>query len=152
MAKNLNYFMRDTKDEVITVKGPDSFKDDKGNVLDLQIKVLSQAELQKIRKAYTSKKIALDKSGNPYISGGELVYEVDKDSDKIMNHIIAESLVYPNLKDEELMKHYNCFDITQMPLNVFKYSNEYAHIQKAVLSVINASNQTNIEDVESAKN
>ena len=30
-----------------------------------------------------------------------------------------EALQYPNLKDPELMKHYNCADMTEMPLKVF---------------------------------
>ena len=31
--KNLKYFMRDTKDEIVTAPGPDSFKDENGKVI-----------------------------------------------------------------------------------------------------------------------
>ena len=36
-----------------------------------------------------------------------------------MRHIVAEALVYPDLKSKELMDFYHCYDISEMPLKVF---------------------------------
>ena len=43
MAKTLKYFMRKEEDveTVVTVPGPETIKDDDGNVIQLEVKVLS---------------------------------------------------------------------------------------------------------------
>lgn len=43
MTKNLKYFMRDVKPEIVTAPGPSSFKDESGKVIDFEIKVLTQS-------------------------------------------------------------------------------------------------------------
>ena len=37
--KDLKYFMREHKEEIITVPGPASIKDEDGNVINLEVKV-----------------------------------------------------------------------------------------------------------------
>lgn len=39
--KDLKYFMRNEEVEIVKVPGPESFKDDEGNVIELEIKILS---------------------------------------------------------------------------------------------------------------
>lgn len=137
MAKrDLKYFMRDREDQVITVPGPDTFTDENGNVLDLEIRVLSNAEIQKINNNYRKRSIATDKKGQPYIANGEVVFKVEKDSAKAARHIIAEALVYPDLKDKALMDFYHCTDITEMPELVFSHADEYAHVTRAVFTAL----------------
>ena len=43
MSKNLKYFMREASDveKVVTVPAPESFKDENGKVIQLEVKVLS---------------------------------------------------------------------------------------------------------------
>lgn len=134
--KNLKYFMRDTKDEIVTAPGPDNFKDENGKVIDFEIKVLSQETINKINEAYRKRSMATDKKGNPLIAMGEVVWKVEKDNARASRHIIAEALQYPNLKNPELMKHYGCADMTEMPLKVFSRADEYQHVSRIVMQAL----------------
>lgn len=152
-TKNLKYFMRDTRDEFITVDGPETFRDEEGNVIQLEIKVLSQAEIQRINNNYRKRTIATDKKGNPLAYNGEVLWKTEKDSAKATRHMIVEALQYPNLKDPELMKFYNCVDITEMPLLVFSRPDEYTHVTRAVMTALGLLEDISDEEtVEEAKN
>lgn len=152
-AKNLKYFMRDVKDEIITVDGPESFKDEDGNVIQLEIRVLSQSEIQNINNNYRKRTIATDKKGNPLAYNGEVLWKTEKDSAKATRHMIVEALQYPDLKDKELMKFYNCVDVTEMPLLVFSRSDEYTHVTRAVMTALGLLENVSDEDtVDEAKN
>lgn len=149
MAKDLKYFMRENKEEIVTVPAPDTFKDDEGNVIEMQIKVLSNERITKINQMYRKRSIATDKKGQPYLGpGNEVVFKTEKENGKASRHIIAEALVYPNLQDPELMKFYNCHDITEMPFKVFPTAEEYAHVNNAVLAVLGLGGSLPSEDDE----
>lgn len=151
--KSLSYFMREVKEEIITKPGPASFKDENGDIVNFEIKVLSQEDITRISDMYKSRTIALDKNGHPYTNGNEVVYKTSNDSAKAFRHIIAEALVYPNLKDKDLMEYYNCVDITDMPMRVFSKSDEYTYVQRMVLSALGMTDDgDNSDDVEEAKN
>lgn len=134
--KDLKYFMRSTEAEVVTAPGPESFKDEDGNVIQFEIKVLTQAEINQINDNYRKRSMATDKKGNPLIAMGEVVWKTEKDSAKASRHMIVEALQYPNLKDPELMKHYNCIDVTEMPLLVFSKADEYQHVSRIVMQAL----------------
>ena len=137
MAKrDLKYFMREREEQIISVPGPETFTDENGNVLDLEIRVLSNTEIQKINNNYRKRSIATDKKGQPYIANGEVVFKTEKDSAKAARHIIAEALVFPDLKDKGLMEFYHCSDITEMPKLVFSRADEYAHVTRAVFTAL----------------
>lgn len=151
--KDLKYFMRNTESEIVTAPGPESFKDDEGKVIQFEIKVLTQNEINKINEAYRHRSMATDKKGNPLIAMGEVVWKTEKDSAKASRHIIVEALQYPNLRDPELMKHYNCVDMTEMPLLVFSKADEYQHVSRIVMQALGlASSVNDDDDLESAKN
>lgn len=157
--KDLKYFMRERKEEIVTAPGPETLKDDEGNVIELEIKVLDQATITKINDNYRKRSIALDKKGNPYINNGEVVFKTEKDTERATRHILVEALQYPNLKDKELMDFYNCHDITEMPLLVFPKSDEYLHIIRVVFAALGLGDysEENIKgesesDVDEAKN
>lgn len=152
-TKNLKYFMRDIKDEVVTVDGPETFKDENGEVIQLEIKVLSQSEIQRINNNYRKRTIATDKKGNPLAYNGEVLWKTEKDSSKATRHMIVEALQYPDLKDKELMKFYNCVDVTEMPLLVFSRPDEYAHVTRAVMTALGLLDDVSDEEtVNEAKN
>lgn len=136
MKKDLKYFMRERKDEIVTVPGPESFKDENGEVINLEIRVLSQAEIQDINNNYRRRMVATDKKGQPYISNGEVVFKTEKDNARATRHIIVEALQYPDLKDKDLMKFYGATDVTDMPLLVFSRADEYAAVSRAVLQAL----------------
>lgn len=136
MAKDLKYFMREREEQIVTAPGPDTFVDENGEVIELEIRVLSHAEITKINNNYRKRTIATDKKGQPYIANGEVVFKTEKDNAKATRHIIAEALVYPNLKDKALMDFYHCVDFTDMPLHVFPNAEEFAHVTRVVLTAL----------------
>ena len=77
--KNLKYFMRSMEPEVVTAPGCPSITDDEGNILPLEIKVLSQEDINRINDAYRKRSMATDKKGNPLIAMGEVVWKTEKD-------------------------------------------------------------------------
>ena len=151
--KDLKWFMREHKQEIITVKGPDTIKDDEGNVIELEIKVLSQEEINRINEAYRKRSMATDKKGNPLIAMGEVVWKTEKDSARASRHLIVEALQFPNLKDKELMDYYHCVDVTDMPLKVFPKPDEYQHVSRMVMQALGLASAVNDdEELEAAKN
>lgn len=153
MKKDLKYFMRPIETEVVTVPGPDSIRDEDGNVLPLEIKVLSQETITKINDMYRVKSMATDKKGNPLIYMGEVVWKTEKDAARASRHLIVEALQFPDLRDPDLMKHFNCVDITEMPLKVFPKADEYQHVSRMVMKALGLSSEIDDgEDMEAAKN
>jgi len=153
MKKDLKYFMRPIEPEVITVPGPSTIKDEEGNVLPLEIKVLSQETIIKINDAYKKKTIATDKKGNPLIANSEVVWKTERDAARSSRHIIVEALQFPNLRDPDLMKYYSCVDITEMPLKVFSRADEFQHVSNMVMKVLGLSSEIDDdEELEAAKN
>lgn len=151
--KDLKYFMRSTDPEIVTAPGPNSFKDEAGNVIQFEIKVLTQEEINKINDNYRRRNMATDKKGNPLIAMGEVVWKTEKDSARASRHMIAEALQYPNLKDPELMAYYKCNDISEMPLKVFPKADEYQHVSRIVMQALGLASAVNDdEDLDEAKN
>lgn len=156
--KDLKYFMRESAkvEEIVTAPGPDTILDENGNVIELEIKVLNQATIQKINQNYRKRSMATDKKGNPLVGMGEVIWKTEKDSARAVRHIIAEALVYPDLKDPELMKFFDCQDITEMPLKVFPRADEYAHVSRVVMAALGMGPaevpQDNDIEVNDAKN
>ena len=154
MAKrDLKYFMRPKEQEIVTVPGPASFTDEDGKVIDLEIRVLSNKEIREINNRYRQRSVATDKKGQPYIANGEVVFKTEKDSDRAARHIIAEALVYPDLKDQALMAYYGCVDVPEMPQLVFSRADEYAHVSRAVMTALGLLDAPNEDEaIEDAKN
>lgn len=151
--KDLKYFMRNNEPEIITAPGPDSFKDEDGKVIQFEIKKLTQEEINRINDAYRKRSMATDKKGNPLIAMGEVVWKTEKDNARATRHMIAEALVYPDIKDPELMKYYNCNDVSEMALKVFSSADEYQHVLRIVMQALGLSNEVNDdEDLADAKN
>lgn len=145
--------MRKTEQEIVTAPGPESFKDENGNVIHFEIKVLSQEKINEINEAYRKRSMATDKKGNPLVAYGEVVWKTEKDNAKASRHLIVEALQYPNLKDKELMEFYNCVDVTDMPLKVFSKPDEYQYVSRIVMQALGLASAVNDDDdLEAAKN
>ena len=63
--KSLKYFMRPVQQEIITFTGPEAFKDDDGNPINFEAKILTQQEITQINANYRRRSVATDKKGNP---------------------------------------------------------------------------------------
>ncbi len=147
--KNLSYFMRSKEPEIVTAPGPDTFRDENGNVIDFQIKVLPQAEITRINDMYRKKTMATDKKGNPLVANGECIWKIEKDNGRATRHLVVEALQYPDLKDKELMDYYGCVDITEMPNLVFTRADEYQHVLNIVLQALGLA--ASLEDADDEK-
>lgn len=154
--KNLKYFMRSSakEEEIFTVDGPDSIKDENGNPVQLKIKKLRNKTIADINDMYKSRTLLKDRKGNYIVQNGEAVYSVDKDSARAMRHIIVEALVEPNLKDPDLMKFFDCVDVTDMPYHVFFDNAEFAYVSRKIMEVLGMVEEDNSteKEVEEAKN
>lgn len=162
MAKSLKYFMREEAktEPIVTVAGPETIKDENGETIQLEVKVLSSEHIRKINDAYHTRTIATDKKGSPYINGGNVVFRDERDNAKATRHILVEALVYPDLKDKELMKFFNCVDVTEMPEKVFSRADEYSHVARVVMALLGLGGdltdeeqkKANDEEIEDVKN
>ena len=152
--KDLKYFMRSTEAEIVTAPGPKNFKDEEGNVIQFEIKKLTQEEITRINEAYRRRSMATDKKGNPLVANGEVIWKTEKDGARASRHMIVEALQYPNLKDKELMEYYKCVDITDMPLKVFPDNDEFGYVSRKVLEILGLMDaaESNEREVEDAKN
>lgn len=155
MNKNLSYFMREHKEEIITVPAPETFTDENGKRLEMKVKILSNERIRKINESYRKRSIALDSKGNPYISNGEVLFKTEHNSGKAYRHIIAEALVEPDLGDKELMAFYNCYDKAEMVLKVFSEPGEYDYVFNTIMSALSLMKSEKNDDkelIEEAKN
>lgn len=151
--KNLKFFMRPQQEEVVTFAAPESFKDDDGNVIEFEVKVLSQQEIDKINAIYRKRSIATDKKGNPLVNGGEVVWKTERDNSRALRHIIVAALQYPKLDDKELMSYYKCVDVTDMPLHVFSHHGEYDYVVQRVMQALGMMEAPDdAQTLEEAKN
>ncbi len=154
--KNLKYFMREEAktEQTFTVPGPETIKDENGNVVNLVIKKLHNDTITKINALYKSRTPLKDKKGNYVVQNGEAVYKTEKDNAKATRHIIVEALVEPDLRDKELMAYFNCVDITDMPLKVFPSNDEYGYVSTKVMEILGLLDpaESDKKDTEEAKN
>jgi len=158
MEKSLEYFMRPEakEDKIITVPGPETIKDENGNVVDIQIKVLSTKEIDDINNMYSVRVPAKDRKGNYIIDRGTLVYKDERDNGKASRHLMVASLVYPNLKDPKLMEYFGCVDVTEMPFKVFPTNAEFGYVSNQIMIALGLREKEEKEetekDIEAAKN
>ena len=151
--KNLKFFMRPQQEEIVTFAAPESFKDDDGNVIEFEVKVLPQQEIDKINAIYRKRSIATDKKGNPLVNGGEVVWKTERDNARALRHIIVAALQYPKLDDKELMSYYKCVDVADMPLHVFSHHGEYDYVVQRVMQALGMMEAPDdAQTLEEAKN
>lgn len=151
--KDLKYFMRSRKTEIVRVPAPPGFKDENGEVIQLEVKQLTQEEINAINEMYHDRSMATDKKGSPLTFNGEVIWKDERDNARAGRHILVEALQYPNLKDPELMKFYGVVDVTDMPLKVFASVAEYQHVTRAVMQALGLSQLADDEeDLAAAKN
>lgn len=92
----------------------------------------------------------IDAEEKPRINGGNVVFRDERDNAKATRHILVEALQYPKLDDPELMKYYNCVDITQMPEKVFSRADEFAHVTRVVMALLGIGGQLSEEEQKQA--
>ena len=98
MKKDLKYFMRNQEPEVITVPGPENIRDEEGNVIRFEIRVLPQAEIIRINDRYRTRSMATDKKGNPIIAMGEVAWKTERDSARASRHLMRTKRIWTQQK------------------------------------------------------
>lgn len=121
--------LKEKKDEIITFKGVDTFKDEEGNPLPIQFRKMDRKEYRRLMKEYITKTPALNSKGDYIISGGKLVYDEELDSEALTDAVIAKTMVSPNLYDKDLMKYYGVYSATDL-LNVMFKGEDYAYVDR----------------------
>lgn len=159
ISLDLSYFMHDTTPTEATYPAPKRFVDKDGNRLQLIFRILSEEELREIRKHWRKRTIVKDdKTKAPIVlSNGTVAVDETYDGQSAMQEMLVESLIYPNLKDETLRKHYNCLNNIEMPLKVFPRTDDLTYVVKA-FNILHGFEETdNSEeetesDIDKAKN
>lgn len=153
-TKNLKYFMRPELKEEKIVEVPGPILDENGEPIMFQIKKLSQRSIDKIYDRHRVVRNAVDKKGKPYIVDGKIVKEEIKDNTKAYREVLTESLVYPDVHDNELLQFYGCVDSADL-IRVMFTPEEYSKVVNMINGVLglNADDDKEAEDdIEKAKN
>lgn len=102
MEKNLNYFMPEVakgKREDFEIIVSDRFVDEEGNPLAWTFRLLSAKEIDDLKNAAIVKK-------------NKSLLKVD--TKKLIVDTISETIIYPNLKSEELQNAYGAMNISEL--------------------------------------
>ena len=81
-------------------------------------------------------KVDLQHSFGPLEDAAVVESWIAKDDSAAFRHLMVEALKYPDLKNEELMKFYNCFDVTKMPELVFQSFEEFDYVSKIIMAAL----------------
>lgn len=136
------------EEEILEYPGVDTFKDENGKPIPFKIKCLGRERINEIRKMYRKRKIAKEKNGRPVINGNIVVYEEEYDNEKSTNHIIVDAIVYPDLKNKELMDYYGVVDVTDMPSKLFHKTADFEYINKCIAEACGLSSEESEEEEE----
>ncbi|MBR1532711.1 MAG: hypothetical protein IJ643_11700 [Eubacterium sp.] len=128
--KDLSYFMHSTEPEIVKYPAPEGFNDKTGKRLELEFRILSESELRTIRNHWRERKLIKD-HGRPMVVNGAPVYDETYDSGSALQEMLVESLVYPDLKDEDLMAYYGVVDANEMPSKVFPKFKDLNYVSRA---------------------
>lgn len=102
MEKNLNYFMPEVakgKREDFEIIVSDRFVDEDGNPVAWTFRLLSAKEIDELKNAAIVKK-------------NKSLLKVD--TKKLIVDTISETIIYPNLKSEELQNAYGAMNISEL--------------------------------------
>lgn len=102
MEKNLNYFMPEVakgKRENFEIVVSDRFIDEDGNPIAWTFRLLSAKEIDELKNAAIVKK-------------NKSLLKVD--TKKLIVDTISETIIYPNLKSEELQNAYGAMNISEL--------------------------------------
>ena len=126
---NLKNFMISglKKNDTLTFKGIDTFKDENGVPIPLKFKQISRTEVEDIRKKFVHKTPAVDKEGNYIIRNGRIINDIDVDYDSFTDELIVEIMVQPDLRDKEFLDFYGVYAGTELLHILFK-GDDYRYI------------------------
>jgi len=150
---SINAFMRAelNEDTIVTIPGIKTFSDESGKPIDMKIRVITTADLTRIRKACHTRKIAKDAKGKPIFKDGSIQYDDQYDGNAMTDQMIVQSLVFPDLHDKELLEFYGCKESVELVHKLFRRFEDYTYISEKIQEVSGIS-ATGDEIIDEAKN
>ena len=125
--------IKEAKEEIITFKGVETFKDSKGKPIPLDFRKMNRKEYRELIKQFKIRKPAIDDKGDYIISSNnKLVYDEELDTAGLNDAVIAKTMVVPNLYDKELMEYYGVYSATEL-LNVMFKGDDYDYVDRLSL-------------------
>lgn len=150
---SISAFMRpELKEEtIVTIPGIKTFTDEHGKPIDMKIRVITTGDLSRIRKACHTRKIAKDAKGKPIFQNGQIQYDDQYDGNAMNDQMIAESMVFPDLHNKELLEFYGCNDAVELVHKLFAKLDDYTYITEQIQQASGISSDGD-EIIEEAKN
>jgi len=150
---SIKAFMRAelNEDTIVTIPGIKTFSDESGKPIDMKIRVITTADLTRIRKACHTRKIAKDAKGKPIFKDGSIQYDDQYDGNAMTDQMIVQSLVFPDLHDKELLEFYGCNESVELVHKLFRRFEDYTYISEKIQEVSGIS-ATGDEIIDEAKN
>lgn len=146
-------FMREELkvDQVIEIPGIKTFCDKDGNPIPMKIKIITSGKLSELRAMARKRTIAKDKKGKPIYQGGQIQYSEEIDTTLLTDAMIAESLVFPDLHDKELLAYYGEQEAVKLVHKVFAKIDDYQYISNQISEASGIGRDAD-ELIEEAKN
>jgi hypothetical protein len=123
--------------ENVKIAASESFKDEKGNVVEWEIRALRTIEADAIRTECTT----INTKGK----------KVDVDNAKFNRLVASKCTVFPNLNDKELQDSYGVMSADQLIVEMLDNDGEYQAYCQKILE-ISGYNKSDADLVEEAKN
>lgn len=141
---NLSVFLKQnkTKKENYKYAASKAFKDEDGNTVEWEIKPISTRQY---------KAILADCTHEVPIKGKVNTLMPKVDNDKLMNRVIAASVVYPNLNDISLQSSYDVMGAEDLLMEMIDEPGEYVALYKFISDISGFSEDIN-QKVETVKN
>ena len=150
---SIKAFMRNElkEDTIIEIPGIKTFSDESGNPIPMKIRVITTADLTRIRKACHTRKIAKDAKGKPIFQNGNIQYDDQYDGNAMNDQMIAESLVFPDMHSKELLDFYGCNSAVELVHKMFRHFEDYTYITEQIQQASGITSDGD-EIIEEAKN
>ena len=150
---SIRAFMRDELKEqtIVTIPGIKTFSDENGKPIDMKIRVITTGDLTRIRNACHHRVVAKDRKGKPIFQNGQIQYDDYYDSSAMSDQMIAESMVFPDLHDKELLEFYGCNDAVELVHKLFAKLDDYSYITDKIQEISGITSDGD-EVIEEAKN
>jgi len=136
---------------IIEIPGIKTFSDDQGNPIPLKIRAITTNDLSRIRKACHTRRLMRDAKNKVVFQNGSPVYDDQYDGNAMNDQMIAQSLVFPDLHDKELLGYYKCNDAVELVHVLFSKLDDYTYITEQIQEVSGITTDGD-EIIEDAKN
>lgn len=138
-------------EQVVEIPGIKTFCDKDGNPIPMKIRVITSGKLTELRNMARKREVARDRKGKPMFQNGQVQYSEEVDTAYLTDVMIAESLVFPDLHDKELLAFYGENEAVKLVHKVFSRIDDYQYIANQITEV-SGLNADADEMVEQAKN